>query len=76
MTDEPTKGVIFLGVVDLSDGEKTLAFDIPLDADADTIKAAIAAAEAEKAAAQVAESKWLREMFLKPEADEKGEPHE
>jgi hypothetical protein len=58
---------IFLGTVDLSDGEKTIALDIPMDADAATIAAAIEQAEAEKVAAAGRESERLREIFLEDE---------
>jgi hypothetical protein len=70
MSDEPTKGVIYLGTVDLSDGEKTIALDLPLNADVETIRAAIEAAEEVKAAAARAETKRLRDMFL-PEGEAK-----
>jgi hypothetical protein len=56
--------ITFLGTIDLSDGAKTIALDIPADADAATIAKAIAAAEAEKVAAAARESKQLRKMFL------------
>ena len=62
MSDEPTKGVIFLGVVDLSDGEKTIGLDLPAGTDPDTIKAAIEAANKAKAEAQIRETKALREL--------------
>lgn len=41
------------------------AFDIPLNAGPAEIAAALAAAEAAKAAAALAETKKLRELFLK-----------
>jgi hypothetical protein len=74
MTDEP-KRVIVLGTVTVEPGE-AIAFDIPLDASAEEIAAALAKHEADKAAAQVAESKKLRAMFLTggdEKAGEKGE---
>ena len=61
MTGEPQR--IFLGVI-ATEPDETIAFAIPADLDAATIKAALAAAEAEKAAAQARESERLRKMFL------------
>jgi hypothetical protein len=61
-SEEPKR--IFLGVVTVESGEAIPVFDIPLDADPDTIKAAIAAAEAEKVAAAARESERLKKMFL------------
>jgi hypothetical protein len=56
--------ITFLGTIDLSDGAKTIALDIPADADAATIVKAIAQAEAEKIAAAVHETERLRAIFL------------
>jgi hypothetical protein len=58
--------VTFLGAITV-DPDKTIAFDIPPDADADAIRAALAAAEEERAAAQAREAKRLREIFLEDE---------
>jgi hypothetical protein len=55
-----------LGVVTIEPSE-ALVLNVPLDADAATIAAAIAAAEAEKVAAQTRESRRLRETFLEAE---------
>jgi hypothetical protein len=66
MTDEPRR--IFLGVVDLGDDAKSIALDIPVGADAATIVAAIAAAEAAKVAAQARESAELHKLFLETKA--------
>lgn len=75
MSDE--KRITYLGTVTLDDGVKTIAFDIPADADADTIKAAIERAEAEKVAAQARELARLRQMFLTGGADKaEDKPHE
>jgi hypothetical protein len=62
------KRVTLLGVVALEPGE-SVAFAIPPDLDPDAIRAAIAAAEAEKRAAAARESERLRKMFLKANAD-------
>jgi hypothetical protein len=54
---------IYLGTVSLDDGEKTIAFSIPEGLDPEAIKAAIEAANKEKAAAEARESARLRELF-------------
>jgi hypothetical protein len=60
---------IYLGTVDV-DGDVKLALDLPLDADVDTIAAAIERANAERMEAQARESRRLREIFLEGGADE------
>jgi hypothetical protein len=55
--------IVYLGTVTVED-DKTVAFDIPLDASPDEIAAAIERAAAEKAAAQVRETEQLRKLFL------------
>jgi hypothetical protein len=63
--------ITYLGTITtLEPGEK-IALDVPLDADAARIAAAIGAANAERVAAQVRESRRLRRIFL-----EEDEPHE
>jgi hypothetical protein len=62
--------IIVLGTVSIEPGE-VVHFDIPPDASAAEITAAILRANAEKAAAQVAETKKLRELF-----PIEGKPHE
>jgi hypothetical protein len=64
MTTEPK--ITVLGVVTLEPGQ-ALAFDIPLNASAEEIAAGLAAAEEAKAAAALAETKRLREIFLRDE---------
>jgi hypothetical protein len=61
VSDEP-KRIIMLGVVEVREGE-VIAFDIPPDLGADAIKAALAAAESERAA----ETQKLRTIFLPKE---------
>jgi hypothetical protein len=61
---------IYLGTVPLDEPGATLALDIPLDADADTIAAAIEAANLARAEAQARESKRLRAIFLDGERHE------
>ena len=72
---EPERRITLLGVVTIEEGEPIPLFDLP-DADPDVLVKAIAAAEAEKARLKLVESAKLREMFLKPEGDEKGERHD
>ena len=60
---------IYLGTVTLDDDNTTIAFDIPVDASADEIAAAIERANRERAEAQARETAKLREMFLKESAD-------
>jgi hypothetical protein len=55
--------ITVLGVVSVEPGE-SIAFSIPPDLDADAIKAALEAVEAEKVAAAARETKKLREIFL------------
>jgi hypothetical protein len=56
-------------ITTVEEGEpaEAIAFNVPPDAGADDIKAALAAAEAEKVAAQVRESRRLRRLFLEDE---------
>jgi hypothetical protein len=61
MSEEPRK--IYLGTISVEEGEATPVFDIPLDADPEVIRAAIQQAEEEKIAAQIRETKRLRELF-------------
>jgi hypothetical protein len=65
---------IFLGTVIVEPGE-SVAFEIPVDASAAEIAAAIERANLERAAAQAAETAKLRELFLAGD-DVKDEPHE
>jgi hypothetical protein len=62
---DPEKRTIYLGTVNLGDGdEESIAFAIPTDATPEKIAAAIEVANKEKAEAQERESRRLREMFL------------
>jgi hypothetical protein len=54
--------ITVLGTVTV-EPDTAVAFSIPLDASPETIAAALVAAEEERAAAQLAESKKLRELF-------------
>jgi hypothetical protein len=62
VSDEP-KRITYLGTITADDGE-VIAFDIPPNADADAVKAALVAAEEERIAAQARESRRLHDMFL------------
>jgi len=57
------KRITYLGTVTVEPGD-VIAFDIPPNADADAIKAALIAAEEERAAAQARETEHLRKVFL------------
>jgi hypothetical protein len=63
MSDEP-KRIIVLGTVTLPEDGQAVAFDIPRNASAEEITAALERVEAQQAAAALAETKKLREMFL------------
>jgi hypothetical protein len=64
MSDE--KRITYLGTI-TTEPDEAIAFNIPADASAEEIAAALAKHEADKAAAQVAESKRLRALFLTDE---------
>ncbi len=57
---------ILLGVLNVTDGE-AIAIDLPMDADAETLQAAIQVAEERKAQDKAQESKKLREIFFEDE---------
>jgi hypothetical protein len=63
--------MVFLGAVDVTDGE-AIVFDIPPNADAAKIQAAILKANAERAVKQAQESKALEKLFLNKVAIDKG----
>jgi hypothetical protein len=59
--------MVFLGAVDVTDGE-AIVFDIPPNADAAEIQAAILKANAERIEARAKESRQLREIFLEDDS--------
>ena len=56
--------IIFLGTIQIPEAGEVLAFDLPGDLDPEQITAALEKLEADRAAAALAETKKLREMFL------------
>jgi hypothetical protein len=68
-TPEPHK-MVFIGALDVDRGE-TVTLNIPPDADAATVRSAIEAANAERAAKQAQESEALEKLFLNKVAIDK-----
>jgi hypothetical protein len=72
--------LIFLGSVTVEPGA-TAFFDIPPDASPEATTAALVATEEARVAAEIVETKRLRQLFLEggdetPDENKKGEPHE
>ena len=68
MSGEPVR-VTVLGTITMDDGQ-TVAFDLAPDASPAEIAAALVAAEAQRIAAQAAETARLRKLFLENPADD------
>jgi hypothetical protein len=75
MTDAPTR--IYLGTISIPDVDESLAFSIPPNATAEEITAALEKLEADRAAAQLAESRRIAALFpiaeVKPLIEDKSD---
>ena len=60
------KRTIVLGTIQVPEPGESIAFDLPTDLDPAKITEALEKLEADRAAAALAESKRLRQMFLTP----------
>ena len=57
------KRIIVLGTIQIPEVGESIAFDLPADLDPEQITAALEKLEADRAAAALAETKRIRELF-------------